>query len=137
MPGKEYSSECCCVTCEYYRGTKETTLLGTGVILLKTVTPDTDTRIPLTIKGEYGEAVIDLVVWVTGINYHTNTEDSAVHSDHYSLSKSLENISDVGCLTVQVVQAMGLGSQKLQGNFSCRVECNSFMFVWISSNFAL
>ena len=61
MPGKEYSSECCCVTCEYYRGTKETTLLGTGVILLKT---DTDTRIPLTIKREYGEAVIDLVVWV-------------------------------------------------------------------------
>ena len=136
MPGKEYSSECWCVTCDYYRGTKETTLLGTGVILLKTVTPDTDTRIPLTIKGEYGEAVIDLVVWVTGINYHTNTEDSAVHSDHYSLSKSLENISDVGCLTVQVVQAMGLGSKELQGNILLRAECSSFIFVWINSNFA-
>ena len=79
------------------------------------MTPDTDTRILLTLKGEYGEAVIDVVVWVTGTNYHTKTDDSAVHGDHYRLTRSLENISDVGYLTVQVVQAMGLGSQKLQG----------------------
>ena len=87
--------------------------------MLKTVTPDTDTRILLTIKGQYGEAVIDVVVWVTGTNYHTKTEDTDAHGDHYRLTRSLENISDVGYLTVQVVQAMGLGSQKLQGNFAC------------------
>merc|ERR1719495_1210292 len=72
------------------RGTKETFLLGTGVIMLKTVTPDTDTRILLTIKGQYGEAVIDVVVWVTGTNHHIKTEDTAVHGDHYRLTISLE-----------------------------------------------
>ena len=71
-------------------------------------------------QGEYGESQLDLVLWVTGINNdaedETGGEDIALIDKEYKLLKTMKNLSDVGYLSVQVVQAKGLGSPKLQGN---------------------
>ena len=71
-------------------------------------------------QGEYGEAQLDLVLWVTGINNHAEDkpggEDITLIDEEYKLLKTMKNVSDVGYLSVQVVQAKGLGSPKLQGN---------------------
>ena len=104
------------------------------------MTPDTDTRILLNIKGDYGDCQLDLVVWVTGVNDENNSESCnkniAVFDDQYKLLNSLENVSDVGYLAVQVIQAMGLGSPKIQGN-SMHSRMNFIHCVWKSSNFVL
>ena len=53
------------------------------------------------------------------MNAEDNTEDATdLLDDEYKISKSLKNISDVGYLTIQVVQATGLGSTKLQGKLT-------------------
>ena len=53
------------------------------------------------------------------MNAENNAEDATDQlDDEYKISKSLKNISDVGYLTIQVVQATGLGSTKLQGKLT-------------------
>ena len=53
------------------------------------------------------------------MNAEDTAEDVTDHlDDEYKISKSLKNISDVGYLTIQAVQATGLGSTKLQGNLT-------------------
>ena len=53
------------------------------------------------------------------MNAEDNTEVATdLLDDEYKISKSLKNISDVGYLTIQVVQATGLGSTKLQGKLT-------------------
>ena len=115
---------------QHFRGTKETTLLGTGFILLNEYKPDIETRFLLNLEGDFQEGQLDLVLWITGVNEDNSTaditEDINVHDEEYKLYKSLKNISDVGYLTVHVVQAMGLGSTKLQGNLT-QIICTSFI----------
>ena len=53
------------------------------------------------------------------MNAENNVEDAEDQlDDDYKITKSLRNISDVGYLTIQVVQATGLGSTKLQGKLT-------------------
>ena len=64
---------------------------------------------------------LEMVVWVTGVRVDNDTkwllgEDNKVNADNYHIYKSLEDISDVGVLNVNVIEAAGLGSSKLQGN---------------------
>ena len=59
------------------------------------------------------------MLWITGVNAENNAEDATDQlDDEYKITKSLRNISDVGYLTIQVVQATGLGSTKLQGKLT-------------------
>ena len=87
-------------------------------MLLNEYNPDTQTRLLLNLKGDSQEAQLDLVVWITGINEDTEAKREDVHilDDEYKLSQSMKNMPNVGYLTVQVVQAQGLGSSKLQGD---------------------
>ena len=64
---------------------------------------------------------LEMVVWVTGVRVDNDTkwwigEDNNAKEDNYSISKSFEDISDVGFLNINVIEATGLGSTKLQGD---------------------
>ena len=76
--------------------------------------------------GESGECEMDMVVWVTSVrlqddNHDLQGEDTKKVERSYALAKTLDNISDVGVLTIQVIDATGLGSNKLQGTLKVDV----------------
>ena len=82
----------------------------------------------LVLGGESGECEVEMVVWVTSVRLQEGThdlqgEDTKKVEGSYALAKTLDNISDVGVLTIQVIEATGLGSNKLQGTFQVGVCC--------------
>ena len=105
----------------FARGSKETLLLGTGLINLGSFKNDSQNQFWLKLEGEFNEGELEMVIWVTGVNVDNDSKwliakDDMNNEDKFNLSKSFENISDVGYLTINVIEATGLGSTKLQGD---------------------
>ena len=71
--------------------------------------------------------MLELVLWVTAVRPDTVEEvfpkkDDKTAKHDYILTKSLENISDVGYLNINLIEASGLGSNKLQGDIELTNE---------------
>merc|ERR1712013_965605 len=111
------------------RSSKETKTLFSGSLDLNSYPGDTQSRVKLVLGGESGECEMDMVVWVTSVRLQDDThdlqgEDTKKVEGSYALAKTLDNISDVGVLTIQVIDATGLGSNKLQGSVNpfCQLQ---------------
>lgn len=111
------------------RGSKETNTIATCVLNLGSFKADSQTHFWQKLDGEMSGCELEMVVWVTGVRVDNDTkwllgEDNKVNADNYHIYKSLEDISDVGVLNVNVIEAAGLGSSKLQGSVNpfCMLE---------------
>eukprot|EP00090_Calanus_glacialis_P002726 TRINITY_DN12036_c0_g1_i1.p1 TRINITY_DN12036_c0_g1~~TRINITY_DN12036_c0_g1_i1.p1 ORF type:complete len:705 (-),score=187.46 TRINITY_DN12036_c0_g1_i1:134-2248(-) len=114
------------------RGSKETTILGTAAINLGSLKTDSQTRVWLKLDGDLGDCELEMVVWVTGVKVDNDNkwlieEANKIKEDNYNLSKSFEDLSDVGFLDINVIEATGLGSTKLQGSVNpfCQLELDN------------
>jgi len=68
------------------------------------------------------------VLWITGVNTEDKIDTKTeAQNEKFKLSRWLHNKSDIGFLLVQVVQASGLGSTKLQGSVNpfCQLELDN------------
>eukprot|EP00092_Neocalanus_flemingeri_P023579 GFUD01025569.1.p1 GENE.GFUD01025569.1~~GFUD01025569.1.p1 ORF type:complete len:721 (+),score=203.23 GFUD01025569.1:280-2442(+) len=114
------------------RGSKETLLLGTGIINLSSLKNDSQNQVWIKLDGEFNDGELEVVIWVTGVNIDNDSKWLIVKDDKnnegkFNFSKSFENISDVGYLTINVIEATGLGSTKLQGSVNpfCQLEMDN------------
>jgi len=113
----------------FARGSKETLLLGAGLINLGSFKNDSQNQFWLKLDGGFDESELEMVIWVTGVNTDKWLIENAEadNEDIYTISKSFDHLSDVGILTISVIEATGLGSSKLQGsvNPACLLQMDN------------
>jgi len=114
------------------RGSKETYNLGSSTLNIAALKADTQSYFSLDLQGDFTDSVLELVLWVTAVRPDTVEEmfpkkDDKTAKHDYILTKSLENISDVGYLNINLIEASGLGSNKLQGTLNpyCQLELDN------------
>jgi len=116
----------------FSRGSKETVLIGAGVVNLGSLANDSQNQMCIRLEGDFNELELELVVWVTAVNVNNDSawlggENQAEKEEKFNLSKSFENLADVGYILVNVIEATGLGSTKLQGSVNpfCQLELDN------------
>ena len=104
----------------FARNPRDTALVGRGQVDLATVSADCLSRVEVKLRDPAQVAVCDLelVLWMTGINEAEVAEVSEVCRPAESGPAAAPRCAAecVGQLTVTVIQAAGLGSNKLQGD---------------------
>ena len=112
----------------FARNPRDTALVGRGQVDLATVSADCLSRVEVKLRDPAQVAVCDLelVLWMTGINEAEVAEEAEVSRPTASGPAAAPWCAAecVGQLTVTVIQAAGLGSNKLQGD-------GEFSTVWV------
>ena len=106
----------------FARNSKETVLAGKSQIDLNTLKSDSLNHLQLKLRDSSLIAICDLelVLWVTGVN-DTETGADIIENTSDIANKDIAIVKDqeepVASLTVTILQATGLGSSKLQGEW--------------------
>ena len=99
----------------FARNSKDTVMLGQNCVDMNQLQADSIQKMKIQLRDENSVFTCELqiVVWLTGVN------DSDVNKNEISPYQNDNNIPDndhVGELSVTIIEATGLGSNKLQGN---------------------
>ena len=92
--------------------------MGRGVVKLDRCGAETRKRCWVELVGEAGQGAgqLELVFWETGSQAGGPAPDPAPAAQ-FSLARSLDSVAEVGWLEVTVLEATGLESTKMQGDF--------------------